>query len=78
MLSLLGSVNTLLHAFASLHLRTLFLTVPGNFILRSCAVLAGLSIFAYFTSTGCDPVEGGLVENPNQVRKLLVSLVVPQ
>ena len=49
---LVALCNCFMPLRVSSHRRTLFLAVPGNFILRSCAVLAGLSIFAYFTTTG--------------------------
>ena len=48
--------------------RTVFLALPGNFVLRTLACQAGLCVFAYFTLQGCDPVKGGMVSNPNQVR----------
>ena len=41
--------------------------IPGNLVLSTLAFLVGWIVFAYYTLEGCDPMEAGLLSNPNQV-----------
>ena len=47
--------------------RVLFLTGPAFFVTLSLATLEGLVAYAYFTTTGCDPLASKKIKNPNQV-----------
>lgn len=42
-------------------------TIPGGLVLSCLAFMSGWTVFAYYTSMGCDPLRAGYVSNPNQV-----------
>ena len=46
---------------------TVFLTMFGNLFMIGLPVLAGLAIYAYYASIGCDPLEHIKISS-NQVR----------
>ena len=39
-----------------------------SLLLEILSALVGLAMFAYFTDVGCDPLKGGYISNPNQVK----------
>ncbi len=41
--------------------------MPGAIVFMSLSCLAGVSMFAYFTQKGCDPLRGGQIKDVNQV-----------
>ena len=47
--------------------RTMILQVVPSLFLQFLAYVSGMAVFAYFASSGCDPLAAGHVTNSNQV-----------
>ena len=47
---------------------SVYIVMIGNTVIYVLPLLAGLALFSYYTSQNCDPITGGLIESPNQVR----------
>ena len=70
-MSLVGHlIVTYLHLF-----RTVFLSGVGNIFMYVLPVLSGLAIYAYYATLGCDPISEGVIDNPNQVTKIMQYLL---
>ncbi len=61
---------SLIQSFLS---RCVLAIVPGNIFLTTLCCLAGLVMFSYYASLGCDPHKAGYVNNANQVMYILLS-----
>lgn len=47
--------------------RSVVINIPSIILLYTLTCFLGLTVYAFYESIGCDPLEGGFVENPNQV-----------
>jgi len=45
----------------------MLLNIPTNILLNTLACSTGLAVFAYFASSGCDPLANNEIDNSNQV-----------
>ena len=46
------------------------LNIPGFVIVGILACFGGVIAFAYYAKVNCDPMTGGQITNPNQVRRI--------
>ena len=60
------SISVYLNFTILLH-RCVIGTIPGSILLSSLSCACGFVVFAYYANLGCDPLEAGYIENPNQV-----------
>ena len=49
------------------------LNIPGFVMVGILACFGGVIAFAYYAKVNCDPMTGGQITNPNQVRQLKLS-----
>jgi len=47
--------------------RTVLLNIPTNILLTVLVSSTGLTVFAYFASSRCDPLANNDIDNANQV-----------
>lgn len=47
--------------------KLLYIASPIYCLLWALVMLEGLTVFAYFSEKGCDPVASGKIDNPNQI-----------
>ena len=57
-------------------IRSVFWNIPGIMLVNILASVVGLTVYAYYAVIGCDPLEQKYIANANQVKSLLVNIVV--
>ena len=59
----------LIHYFL-LFFRSALLNCPAIVLIYTLTCLAGLTVFAYYSEKGCDPLANGDIESSNQVNRI--------
>ena len=50
--------------------RSVLIIAPIGAVMTTLAALSGISMFAYYTKLGCDPIRGNIIRDANQVTRM--------
>ena len=67
-------VRTICVSFLTFY-RAVLSIIPWTVVAMSLAALSGLSVFAFYSRIGCDPLKARFIRNPNQVNGVSICYI---